>query len=78
MDEIIELGNSLAKSKGEDSLKILRILESKKITASQLKDKIICKRLLAVCEEYPDDKELSEKIKKVKSILKKRWNSIYN
>lgn len=61
-----------------DALKILQILEKKEITAAQLKDKVLPKRLIAVQDDFQDDKELSESLVKIKSILKKRWNSIYN
>jgi len=61
-----------------DALKILKILEKKEITAAQLKDKVLPKRLIAVQDDFHDDKELSESLVKIKSILKKRWNSIYN
>lgn len=43
-----------------------------------MKDKVLPKRLMSVSEDHPDDKELSDKLKAIKSVLKKRWNTIYN
>lgn len=79
-EELVELGHSLDKNKcnGEDALKILKILLTKAVTAAQLKDKVIARRLLSVSEDYADDKTLGENIRNLKSTLKKRWNSVHN
>ena len=55
----------------------MKILEKQDITAAQLKDKVLPKRLIAVQDDFPEDRELSESLVKIKTILKKRWNSIY-
>lgn len=56
----------------------MKILEKQDITAAQLKDKVLPKRLIAVQDDFPEDKKLSESLVKIKTILKKRWNAIYN
>ena len=56
-EELVELGIELDKVKknAEEAYKILKVLEKTKISASQLKDTMIGKRLTAVKEDFPDD-----------------------
>ena len=78
-DELIELGNSLEKVKddGRSALSILKVLEKKSLTAEQLVDTKIGKKLSSVKEEHPDDVELAEDIRLFKDLLKKKWTNIY-
>jgi hypothetical protein len=76
-EELLELSSKLSKAKGHEALKILKLLERSTITADLLKDKVLPRRLVAVVEDYPEDKELSDATKSIKSLLKKRWNDIH-
>lgn len=78
-DELIELGCDLEKAKddGSRALSILKVLEKKSLTADQLVDTKIGKKLSIVKEDYPDDVELAGDIKFFKDQLKKKWTAIY-
>ena len=78
-DELIELGSSLEKVKdnGRSALSILKVLETKSLTAEQLVDTKIGKKLSMVKEDHPDDVELAGEIKLFKDLLKKKWTNIY-
>lgn len=79
-DELIELGSSLEKVKdnGRNALSILKVLETKSLTAEQLVKTKIGKKLSMVKDDHPDDVELSGEIKFLKDLLKKKWQKIYD
>lgn len=52
----------------------MKILQTKAVTADMLKDKVIAKQLMKVQEEYPDDEDLTTKLKQEKNQLKKIWS----
>lgn len=78
-DEILEIGHKLAKvcEHGEESIKILKVLASWCITADQLKETGIGKKLKMVKEDFDNDLELSNEIKAIIKNLKKSWSAIY-
>jgi hypothetical protein len=80
-EELIELGISLDKAKenSELSLKLLKVLEKKNVTASLLVDTKIGKRLSAVEEKQgpTTGSEVIDEIKGLKERLKKRWTDVY-
>lgn len=80
-EELIELGISLdkVKSNPEQSLKLLKVLDRKIVTAQMLVDTKIGKRLSAVEEKQgpTTGSDVIEEIRNLKERLKKRWTDVY-
>ncbi len=58
-------------------MSILKVLEKKSLTADNLVETKIGKKLSMVKEDHPDDIELAGEIKLFKDLLKKKWTHIY-
>ena len=78
-EELVELGIALDKHKQnpEQSLKLLKVLDKKLITAKLLIESKIGKRLSAVEEKSETEIDKEQEIKDLKEKLKKRWTDVY-
>ena len=55
LDELKDICANLAKSKPAESLKILKVLKTKKVTAEHLQERSLIKALKNVKEDVPED-----------------------